>query len=129
MDERTKIKRSIINAHPREPEPRPLLPHIDLHQKKPFVVPERHVVPRTIFLDELPLQKQRLRLGENRVPLKIPDTLEQSTGLGISSHPTGRHEILRHALFEVARLANIDDTVESVAHEIHSRLVRHLAQL
>ena len=37
-----------------------------------------------------------------------------------------RHEIGRDALAQIARLADVDHAVESIAHEVNARLVRHL---
>ena len=129
MSERPEISCPFLSLEARKPKPRPVIARIDLHQQEPLVVAEAHIVSRAEFLDQLPLEQQRLGLAVDCVKLEIPNAIEQRARLDVRRHLARRHEILPHPLAKVARLPHIDHPVQPVTHQVNPRLVREIMKL
>ena len=122
------VTRAVVLAHPRQLKTGNQIAHVDLDQQVRLVVAERDVVARSVFLDEPAFEQQRLRFGFDNVVLEIPDALDESASFHVGSLPARRHEVAADAFAQVSRLADVDDAVQAVAHQVNARLVRHVAQ-
>ena len=80
---RTEIACAVVLLESRQPETRPFFRHVDLDEKKPFIVTEGNVVTRPIFLDQFAFEQERLRITAHRVRLKIPNGVEHGACLQI----------------------------------------------
>ena len=110
-------------------ETRPWIGEADFREQETFVVAEGDVVARAVVLDQLALQQQRFLLVAHRVELEIVDRVDQRAGLHARPHFLRGHEIGRHALLQIPRLADVDDGAETVLHQVNPGLVGHLAEL
>ena len=129
MREWPEVARAVVLLHARELEARERIVQVHLHEQELFVIAKADVVARPVFLDQLALEQQRLRLALDRVRLEVPDAVEQRERLAIVMMPPTRMKILADALEQIARLADIDDAVEPILEQVHARLVRQLAHL
>jgi len=107
-------------------EPRPRVLEANPHEQEAFVIPEADIVLGPEFLDEPAFVEDGLRIAAHRVKLETPDALDERARLQVRRRlPRGR-EIPRQPLPQIPRLADINDSVETVAHHIHPRTVRHV---
>src|SRR5262245_57257209 len=61
--------------------------------------------------------------------IQIANRLDQGAELQVPAQSTGRMEVLAHALAQIARLADVDDGSEAVAHQVNARFMRQEAEL
>ena len=127
--ERPEVARAVVLAQPGQLEARDRVDHVDLHQQEALVVAQRDVVARTVFLDEAAFQQQRLGLALDGVRLEVPDALDQRTGLHVGRLSARGHEVTAQPLAQAFGLADVDDAVEPVTHQVHAGPMGHVAQL
>ncbi len=89
---------------------------------------ETDIVAGAEFLDQPALEQERLRLAAGEMHSKS-QIASSSARVFRSARIVRWREILAHPLAEVARLAYVDHPMKAIAHDIHARLVRHIAQL
>ena len=90
-----------------------------------FVVSQQHVETRFVLLDQVVLEHQRLGLGVDHRNLDAIDELHHCRSF---RRRLRTREITRHALLQIARLADIEHLVLRIEHAIHARPVRQAAQ-
>ena len=127
--ERPEVPRTVVLAQPRELETRDRVGDVDLDQQEPLVVAQGDVVARPVFLDEPAFEQQRLGLALDGVRLEVPDALDQRARLHVGRLAARGHEITAQPLAQALGLADVDDAVEPVAHQVHAGPVGHVAQL
>ena len=66
MRERPEVKAGVILPQARRLRTRETFGKIDLQERKPFVITQKHVVFRSVFLDQAGFQNQRLVLIADR---------------------------------------------------------------
>ena len=99
------------HLHPRE-----VLRRIDSEEGIEFVVFQEDIVERFVQFDQIILEDERLLLGMGDQVVEIGDLrdhLEHLLRLGRTI------EIGAHAVFEILRLADVDDPPALVSHHIH----------
>ena len=108
-------------AAPRTPverEPRKLLVRREVDVGVALVIAQQDVVARPELLDEVVLQQQGLALGVGHRDLDAGDLADQC--LRLDAEP-GLAEVARHALLQVARLADIEHLAARIQHAIDTR--------
>ena len=98
MGEGPEITGSIILPEPCQYKPRPRICRVDLGEEKALIIPEAHIIPGPILLDELSFEKKRLLLITHEMHFKVPDGIKKGPGLEIGLLPAGRHEIAPQSL-------------------------------
>ena len=123
------IAAAVVLLESGEAKARPFFRQIDPDHEEPLVVAERDVVARPVFLDQFALEQNRFRFAADRVRFKIPCRVEHGARFQIGLGQFRRQEIRAHPFAQVARFADVNHAVEPVAHQVHTRLVRHLVHL
>ncbi len=126
--EGAEIPRAVVLAHAGELEARDRVRDVDAHHEVILVVAEGNVVARAELLDESAFEQERFRLGLDDMVLEIPDALDERAGLDVGRAAARGHEITADALAQILGLADVDDAVEPVAHQVDAGFVRHVAQ-
>src|SRR5690606_41726356 len=67
-----------------------------------------------------------LGVGAHEVDVEIPDAVDQGAGLVVALARAG--EVIGEPAAQVAGLADVDDAVEPVAHDVDAGRVRHVAR-
>ena len=100
------------NEHSRKRFLRDAYPRIGLG------VLQQYIILGLVLLDEIVLQKQRVCLRVHHRVLRVGDFAHEHARLRVQ--PLGRHEILRHPLVQVLRLAHIDNRSLGVVVSVDS---------
>ena len=122
------IAGAVVLLQPHEGELGEGIVQVDFDLQEIFVVAERNVVFRPVFLDQPTLEQDRLGVGADHVQGEIPHRVEQRARLEVGHPRARRGEIVSQPLAQITRLAHINDPAEPVPHEVNPRLVRHLVQ-
>ena len=112
-----------------ETKPRPFFGLIHLDQEEALIVAKGNVVARPVFLDQFTFEQNRFGFTLHGVGLKIPNRVQHGASLQISHCHFRGHEIGANAFAQIARFADVDDAVETIAHQINTGFVRHLVYL
>ncbi len=107
-----------------EREPRKGVIRGQLDVRIALVVAQHDVEPRPMLLDQVVLEHQRFGLGARDRDLDARDRAHHRDGLRVLRAPA--LEIARHALAQVARLADVDHLARRVEHPIDAGLVREV---
>ena len=125
---RTVIARPVVFLQPHQREFGKRILQVDLQLQEIFIIAERDVVFRPELLDQPPLEEHRFGVRPHHMHGEIPHRVEQRPRLQIRQPRSRRREILRQPLAQIPRFAHVDDAVQAVAHQINTRLVRHLME-
>ena len=122
-----KIARAVLRDAPRDHDTRILVGERDLEIWIALVILEADVVARTMLLDEVALQDQRLdfRVCEDR--LEVGDLRHHRTHL--RRLMLAALEVLPHTVLQDDRLADIDDAPLRVLHDVDARRIRQQFEL
>ena len=90
----------------------------DFQKRVVLVVLEQHVVVRTVLLDEVGLENQRLDLGVGG------DELERRGFTGEPARFAARLEVLLHPASQIFGLANVDGTTRSGPKQVNAAELR-----
>ena len=120
---------AVLLFEPGEAKARDRVVQVDLEHEESLVIAETDVVARVKLLDEPAFQEQSFRLAADDVEVKVVDRLGQGLELQVPAHAARRLEVVADALAQIARLADIDDRAETVAHQVDAGLVGQRGQL
>lgn len=118
---RAEVARAVLLHAPGEEHPRIRL-GCNAYPRVGLAVFQEYVVAGLVLLDEVVLQQQGVGLGVNHAVLQVRNLAHQDPGLGVQ--PLRRHEILRHPLVQVLRLAHIYHLPVGIVVPIHPGAVR-----
>ncbi len=117
--ERPDVHGVVIVTLTSEHQARPRATELDFHVGVRLVIAELRIVRWLVPLDELTLQEECFQLRADNDRLDLGHRFEQPVHLaGVSQWLT---EVGADSLPEIARLADIQDTSQRIAHEIHTR--------
>ena len=91
-----------------------------VYEREALVVLQQHVVARTVSLDQVLLEQQRLDFRGCDRDLDALDLRRASTW--VLSPTRAAAEIARHPVLQVPRLADIENRVVAPEHAVHARL-------
>lgn len=128
MSKGAEVAGTVVFLQAGEGEARERIVQWQANQKEALVVTEADVVARTEFLDEFAFKEERFGFVADEVEVKVPDAVDEGACLSIRQLGAGWREVIGEALAEVAGFANIDDPIESVPHDVNSRLVRDVTE-
>ena len=103
-----------------------VLGKVDADVGKVLVVLEEYVVFGAVALDEVQFQRQRFHFAVNQHDVKIVHMLHH--GLHLGGVVFAGLKILAHAVFQVDRLAHIDDAPLAL-HQVTTRRIGQVFQL
>ena len=89
---------------------------MDLDIRISFIVLQTNVVLGTMFLDQVPLEDERLELGPDQDPFDMGNLAHQAARLLIMAGI--RMEIRADAIFQTDGFADIDDRPFGVLHQV-----------
>src|ERR1700733_12394930 len=127
MSKWPEIPVSVFHLQTAQLKARNRIREIYLHHQKPFIIAKTDVVLRAKFLDQLALKEKSLRLVPNKMNLEIPDAVEQCSRLEICRHPARRHKILAEPFSKIPRLADVNNALQAILHQVNARLMRDFA--
>ena len=110
---------TLATAHHHRPWP--LLVHRHRQERVRLVVPEPHVEPRIVLLDQRVLEHQRLDLVAHDRPLDRLCRLDHLPGPRMQV--ARRLEVVRESLAQVRRLADVDHTAAGVLELVRARVL------
>ena len=122
---RPEVAGAIILFESRQPEARPFLRHVDLDQKEAFVVTERNIVTRPVFLDQFAFEQERFRVAAHSVGFKIPNRIEHGARLQVGLRHFRWQKIRADTFAQVARFADVNHPIKPITHQVHTGLMRH----
>ena len=99
----------------------------DLDVRIGLIILEQSVVLGTMLLDQVVLQDQRFEFGIRHDILKIADLFDHAVDLGTAAHDFAK--IRADAIVEVHRLANINNRILLIVHDINTGLRRQFLQI
>jgi hypothetical protein len=115
-----KILRSVLDAPSgREYSGKALI--FDTEPGIGLVIPQQHIIPGLMFLDQVILQQKGIRFGGYHYVTDAVDLSDHDTGLPL---PMELCEIRTNALFEILGLAYIEDFSFCIKKLINSRAIR-----
>lgn len=129
MSKRSEVSSPIVLLESSQLKSRPWFLHVHFDEEKALIVTKSDVVLRSILLDQLAFEQERLGLIAHFMNIKIPDTLNEGAGLVLCHSLPGRSEIGSETLSQIPRLPNIDHCSKPITMKVHSWLVRHITEL
>jgi hypothetical protein len=129
MGEGTEIAGAVILLEAGESEAGDGVVKVDFQEEEAFVVAEADVVAGLEFLDEAAFEEEGFGLAFNGVDVEVMDGIDEGVEFEVPALAAGGVEVLGDALAEIAGLADVDDSAETVFHQVDTGFVRHGAEL
>ena len=120
------VARAVARLPAHQFQARVVLGKVDADVGKVLIVLEEYVVLGAIALDEVEFQRQRLHLAVDEDDVKIVHVLDH--GLHLGGVVFAGLEVLAHAVFQVHRLAHVDDPALGL-HQVAARRIGQVFQL
>ena len=124
--EGAEVARAVVRRFVGEREAR-VLPRRKADEGVALIVLEQNVVARLVLLDEGVFEDQRLELARNEDGVEPVDLRDHAAGLFVVAR--AELEILADAVFELLRLADVDDLTARVHHQIDAGGERKVVRL